>query len=125
VSDLRVLRFSGRKAEYLIGLARAAVDGALDLDELDRAHAPAVEARMLALRGIGPWSSQYVLMRSLGFADCVPVGDAALTLALQRYFDLAERPDAARTRQLMERFAPWRSLATFHLWQTLSPMVPA
>jgi AraC family transcriptional regulator, regulatory protein of adaptative response / DNA-3-methyladenine glycosylase II len=125
VADLRALRFSGRKAEYLIGLARAVVDGALDLDELELAHAPAVEARLLALRGIGPWSAQYVLMRSLGFADCVPVGDAALTLALQRYFDLAERPDAARTRQLMERFAPWRSLATFHLWQTLSPTVPA
>jgi AraC family transcriptional regulator, regulatory protein of adaptative response / DNA-3-methyladenine glycosylase II len=121
VADLRALRFSGRKAEYLIGLARAVVDGALDLDELDRAHAPAVETRLLALRGFGPWSAQYVLMRSLGFADCVPVGDAALTLALQRYFDLDERPDAARTRQLMARFAPWRSLATFHLWQTLVP----
>jgi 3-methyladenine DNA glycosylase/8-oxoguanine DNA glycosylase len=84
-----------------------------------------VEARLLALRGIGPWSAQYVLMRSLGFADCVPAGDAALTLALQRYFDLEERPDAARAGQLMERFAPWRSLATFHLWQTLSAPEPA
>jgi AraC family transcriptional regulator, regulatory protein of adaptative response / DNA-3-methyladenine glycosylase II len=121
VSDLRTLRFSGRKAEYLIGLARAVVAGALDLDELDGAHAPAVETRLLALRGFGPWSAQYVLMRSLGFADCVPVGDTALTLALQRYFDLDGRPDAAHTRQLMARFAPWRSLATFHLWQTLVP----
>jgi AraC family transcriptional regulator, regulatory protein of adaptative response / DNA-3-methyladenine glycosylase II len=121
VSALRALRFSGRKAEYLIGIARAVVDGELDLDELDRAHATAVERHLLALRGFGPWSAQYVLMRSLGFADCVPVGDAALTLALQRYFDLDERPDAARTRQLMARFAPWRSLATFHLWQTLVP----
>lgn len=119
VADLRALRFSGRKAEYLIGLGRAVVDGVLDLHELERAHAPAVEARLLALRGFGPWSAQYVLMRSLGFADCVPAGDAALALALQRYFDLDARPDAARTRRLMERFAPHRSLATFHLWQTL------
>jgi AraC family transcriptional regulator, regulatory protein of adaptative response / DNA-3-methyladenine glycosylase II len=125
VADLRALRFSGRKAEYLIGLARAIAGGELRLDELEHAHAPAVEARLLALRGIGPWSAQYVLMRSLGFADCVPAGDAALTLALQRYFDLEERPDAARAGQLMERFAPWRSLATFHLWQTLSAPEPA
>jgi AraC family transcriptional regulator of adaptative response / DNA-3-methyladenine glycosylase II len=58
-------------------------------------------------------------MKGFGHADCVPLGDAGLTTALQRFFALAERPDAARTATLMQQFAPWRSLATYHFWQSL------
>jgi 3-methyladenine DNA glycosylase/8-oxoguanine DNA glycosylase len=58
-------------------------------------------------------------MRGLGLRDCVPVGDAGLTLALQRWFGLEQRPDARETLRLMGPFAPHRSLATFHLWASL------
>jgi len=74
---------------------------------------------LLALRGCGPWTAQYVLMRGLGFRDGVPVGDAGLTLALQRRFQLESRPDGPETLRLMAPFAPHRSLATFHLWASL------
>ena len=58
-------------------------------------------------------------MRGLGFRDCVPVGDAGLTLALQRWFELEARPGGPETLRLMAAFAPHRSLATFHLWASL------
>jgi 3-methyladenine DNA glycosylase/8-oxoguanine DNA glycosylase len=58
-------------------------------------------------------------MRGLGFRDCVPVGDAGLTLALQRWFGLETRPGGPETLHLMAPFAPHRSLATFHLWSSL------
>ena len=74
---------------------------------------------MLDVRGLGPWSVQYFLMRGLGFADCVPVGDAGLTAALQRFHHLDHRPGPAETRELMEPFAPFRSLGTYHLWSSL------
>ena len=51
-----------------------------------------------------------------GFADVAPAGDSALATVLQRVHKLSERPDADRTEQLMETFAPHRSLATAHLW---------
>ena len=71
------------------------------------------------MRGLGPWSAQYVMMRACGFADCVPVGDSGLATALERLHDLDERPGPDETRRLMEPFAPFRSLATFHLWRML------
>jgi 3-methyladenine DNA glycosylase/8-oxoguanine DNA glycosylase len=71
------------------------------------------------VRGLGPWSVAYLLMRGYGFADCVPVGDAGLSAALQRFFALDHRPGAGETRTLMEPFAPFRSLATYHLWTSL------
>ena len=123
VGDLRRRRFSGSKAEYLVEVARRVVSGDLPLDELAQAPATVAEQRLRAVRGIGPWSAQYVLMRGFGFADCVPVGDSALATALQRFFALDARPGPAETDALMEPFAPFRSLATFHLWQTLSETV--
>ena len=121
-ADLLAHRFSGRKAEYLLNAAANVADGSLRLDRL--LTATGAQKALLALRGCGPWTAQYVLMRGLGFRDCVPVGDAALTLALQRWFKLDERPDAPETLRLMAPFAPHRSLATFHLWASLKG-VPA
>ncbi len=119
VADLTRAQFSRRKAEYVVETARAIDAGRLPLDALSQRPAPIVEQTLLDVRGIGPWSANYLMMRGLGFADCVPAGDSGLSAALQRFFSLEERPDAAAQRELMEAFAPYRSLATFHLWLSL------
>ncbi|HEX2204562.1 MAG TPA: Ada metal-binding domain-containing protein [Longimicrobium sp.] len=117
--DLTSRRFSRRKAEYLVDSARQAAVGGLPLESFPDAPASEVEKRMLAVRGLGPWSVNYFLMRACGFADCVPVGDTGLTAALQRFYALDHRPGAEETKARMEPFAPFRSLATFHLWTSL------
>lgn len=116
---LRARKLSGRKSEYLLGGAAAAATGELHLEAFPLDPATRVEKRLLALRGLGPWSAHYIMMRGCGFPDCVPVGDTGLTEALRRLHGLDERPDTSRTLELMEPFAPWRSLATLHLWQSL------
>ena len=73
----------------------------------------------MAIRGFGPWSTHYLMMRSCGFADCVPVGDSGLATALERVYRLKSRPGADATHKLMAPFAPHRSLATFHFWRSL------
>ena len=117
--DLTARRFSRRKAEYVIDTARLAASGELPLETLGDSPATRVSERLMGVRGLGRWSVQYLLMRGYGLADCVPVGDAGLTAALQRFFTLDHRPGPAETEELMEPFAPHRSLATFHLWSTL------
>jgi len=120
--DLLPLRLSRRKAEYLVLASRRVADGTLGLDGF--LTATSAERALLALRGCGPWTAAYTLMRGLGFPDCVPVGDAGLTLALQRFFALESRPGPKETLELMAAFAPHRSLATYHLWTSLKG-VPA
>ena len=119
VEELMGVQYSRRKAEYLIGAARLVVDGGLDLKRLATAPAAEVEAVLLAVRGLGPWSAHYLMMRAFGFEDCVPVGDAGLVRGLMNFFGLPERPGPAATQELMRPFAPYRSWATFHLWQSL------
>jgi AraC family transcriptional regulator of adaptative response / DNA-3-methyladenine glycosylase II len=77
---------------------------------------------LLALHGMGPWSVNYVMMRVLGFADCLPLGDTSVTSGLQHLLALEDRPDADATRRLMSVFSPYRSLATAHLWQLNQPI---
>ena len=121
---LKPLQFSRSKAEYLIGLARKVAGGELPLEALPDCEAGPAAALLAAERGIGPWTTHYVLMRGCGFADCVPLGDAGLTLALQRQHQMDHRPTVKETAALMAPFAPHRSLATFHLWASLKG-VPA
>jgi 3-methyladenine DNA glycosylase/8-oxoguanine DNA glycosylase len=119
-AELTKLRFSRSKAEYLVGMARRVADGSLPLDALGQGSAQAAEAALKAVRGLGPWTARYTLLRGFGFADCAPVGDSGLGTGLQRFLGLAERPDAKETDRLMAAFAPHRSLATCHLWASLN-----
>src|SRR5262249_21169084 len=100
--DLVRRQFSRRKAEYLIDAARAIEAGSLDLEALRLEPVPRVERTFAAVRGLGPWSVQYLCMRAYGFEDCAPIGDVALAEALKRFFDLDERPDAPAATRLME-----------------------
>ena len=115
--DLLKLQFSRNKADYLLRLARLIVEGKLQLDTLKSSSATRVQRTLLSLRGFGPWSANYVMMRSFGFLDCVPLGDTGVSSGLKSLLQLEERPDIDAVRRLMSVFAPFRSLATAHLWQ--------
>lgn len=110
-------QFSRQKTGYLLSVARLVADGALDLGRLAEGSATRAERALREVRGLGPWTVNYVMMRGLGFADCVPYGDTGVTSGLKKLFALDLRPDADATRRLMLPFSPHRSLATAHLWQ--------
>ncbi len=124
VSELQALQFSRQKADYVLGVARMAAKGELDLEALRLMSATRAERTLLAVRGLGPWSVHYLMMRALGFADCVPLGDTGVTSGLKALFALEVRPDVPATRRLMQPFTPFRSLATAHLWQFNQPPPP-
>lgn len=115
-SELIHLQFSQRKAEYVIGVAKLGVNW---LANLERMSATTAFKTLTSTRGLGVWSTNYVLMRALGFADCVPYGDTGLAAGLIKLNELDHKPDVKETEALMEPFAPYRSFATFHLWQSL------
>ena len=115
-ADLTQRQFSQSKARYVIDTARLIASGELPLETFPSRDPSEVEEMLTSVRGVGTWTANYVMMRGCAFPDCVPAGDSALSASLQTYFALDHRPDAHETRTLMERFAPWRSLATYHFW---------
>lgn len=118
---LRPLQFSRQKADYVVAVSQLIASGKLDLTALAQMSATRAERTLLAIRGLGPWSVNYLMMRALGFPDCLPLGDTGITSGLQALLKLEVRPDADATRRLMAVFSPYRSLATAHLWQFNQP----
>lgn len=116
--QLRRLQISGPKARYLIGISRGVLDGSLDLEGMRMMESGLAHARLLAQKGIGPWTAQYVGLRSLGHVDCLPAADVGLQKAVQRFYGLRKQPRPARVEALARKWAGWRSYATFYLWLT-------
>ncbi|WP_106349754.1 AlkA N-terminal domain-containing protein [Antricoccus suffuscus] len=107
------------RATALVGLGAALASGAVDLDiGSDRLES---HAQLLALKGIGPWTADYVTMRALGDPDVFLSTDLIVRRAAAAAgmpADLGPLDDAAKV------WAPWRSYATMHLWRA-SPQLLA
>ena len=66
VRQLRAMQFTVRKAEYIIGLARQVASGELDLNGLGERSNDEVMSTLTAIRGLGRWTAEWFLARSLG-----------------------------------------------------------
>lgn len=107
-----VLRGPKARRNALVGAAQELVCGRLRLD-FDREPAALREA-LLALRGVGPWTADYVRMRVTGDPDVFLIGDGALRAGARR---LGLVSDRAQLLAWAARAAPWRSYLTTHLWR--------
>ena len=119
VEELRGLKLSQRKAEYLHGLALAelAAPGGLDrVNELDDGE---VVKEVTSLRGVGMWSAQWVLSRALGRPDAFPVGDLALRRIVSQLYFGGEALTDGELGEFSQRWSPFRSLATTYLFAAL------
>ncbi|HEY0489746.1 MAG TPA: DNA-3-methyladenine glycosylase 2 [Telluria sp.] len=119
VEDLTTRKFSRSKAETLLRLAQLVDSGALSLERTD--DIGAASAALLAVKGIGPWTVNYALLRGYGYPDCSLHGDVAIRAALQRLLGEDAKPDMARTEALLAHYKPHRTMAAAHLWATLAP----
>jgi DNA-3-methyladenine glycosylase II len=118
-ADEQELRDAGlphSKARTLRGLAESLESGALDLDTLDKLDDDAVQARLTALPGIGPWSSQMFLLHELRRPDIFPAGDVALRAAMARIDARPLTPGPREAAGRAEVWRPYRSYAAAHLW---------
>lgn len=125
LESLRAAGFSATKAGSLLALARQAA-GDLPLDdwaqslELDAARVELLRERLLAIRGIGPWTVNYALLRGFGWLDGSLHGDVAVRRGLQMLLGKEEKIDEKTTQDWLTQFSPWRALVAAHLWASLS-----
>jgi DNA-3-methyladenine glycosylase II len=117
ISDLRQLQFTTRKAEYVIGIAREIVKGRLSKKILKSSEDPA--RQLLSLRGIGPWTADYVLMKCLLKTDAFPVADVGLQNAVMKQLELQQKPTINELKILAKNWSGWEGYATFYLWRSL------
>nr|WP_314543878.1 DNA-3-methyladenine glycosylase 2 [uncultured Massilia sp.] len=121
--QLGLRKFSRAKAETLLRLARLVADGELDLDRLLDEHGAAGAAeRLLAIKGIGPWTVNYALLRGYGYPDCSLHGDVAVRNAIGRLLGGAggPRPDLREAEAFLLAYRPQRTMAAAYCWASLN-----
>ncbi len=118
-ATLRAVGLSGQKVGYLRDLSARIADGRLQLDELDALPDEDVIERLTAVKGFGRWTAEMFLMFRLHRPDVLPAGDLGIVNAIQRLYRLRKRPDARRILKIGEAWRPYRSVASWYLWQSL------
>lgn len=119
VEDLRGLKLSQRKAEYVKGIAEAAMDSSGWLEGLRELPEDEAVARLTELRGVGKWSAHWVLTRALGRPDAFPSGDLALQRAVSNLYFGGEKQGELAVEEFSERWRPFRAYATGYLFAAL------
>jgi DNA-3-methyladenine glycosylase II len=109
--ELLALGFSRRKTEYVLALAR----GALDLDGLHALSDEEVKARIVAVRGFGEWTADWFLARYLARPRAWPAGDLALRKAVSAFYGDGNPLTTEEVRALAVRFDPFQNLTAHYL----------
>jgi len=119
VEELRELQFSGRKAEYIIGIAKAVADGHLDLNALADKSDAEVMSTLIKLRGVGPWTVQNFLMFGLGRRNLFPMADIGIQNAIKKLYNMERKPTIEEMEQYKKAWEPYLSYASLYLWRSI------
>ena len=109
-----------QKINYSINLSNAFLKGEVSKSIL--LNCENQEERILKLtsiKGIGIWSANYVLMKSLRDKSCITYGDSGLNKAIHTIFNTEKRPSKETVDTVFKEFKDWESYLNFYLWKSL------
>jgi DNA-3-methyladenine glycosylase II len=111
---------SSKKIEYLKDLSARIEDGRLNLDILPSMADEDVITTLQQVKGVGRWTAEMFLIFCLGRQDVLPVTDLGIRKAMQKLYLLPELPKPATMLAIAQPWKPYRSIATWYLWKSLS-----
>jgi 3-methyladenine DNA glycosylase/8-oxoguanine DNA glycosylase len=118
--EIRGVGFSRAKVVFLRDLASHVVDDRLQLDRLHEREDRHVVEQLTAVKGIGLWTAEIFLMFRLRRPDVFPADDLGLVKGAQKVYGLRQRPSKQRLLKMAEAWRPYRSVAAWYLWRSLS-----
>jgi DNA-3-methyladenine glycosylase II len=118
--SIRRSGFSRSKVAFLRDLATHVVENRLMLDRLHELEDRLVLEQLTAVKGIGTWTAEIFLLFRLQRPDIFPVDDLGLVKAVQKVYGLRQRPTKKKLLRMAETWRPYRSIAAWYLWRSLS-----
>lgn len=118
-TDLAAIKMTVKKSEYIIGIARLMACGELSKEQLMKMNFKEAEKSLIKIRGIGPWTANYVLMRCLRFQTAFPIDDVGLINSIKTLRNMNQKPTKEEILSLSIPWKNWESYATFYLWRVL------
>jgi DNA-3-methyladenine glycosylase II len=120
---MRAAGVSGPKEAAITDLARKVADGTVPLGDVDSLSDDDLKARLVQVRGIGPWTAEMFLIFQLRRLDVWPVDD----YGVRKGWTLAHRKRELITPKALmaegEKFRPYRTIAAWYCWRAVETIV--
>jgi DNA-3-methyladenine glycosylase II len=111
---------SNKKIEYIKDLSARIKERTLDLVMLCEKTDEEIIAQLIQVKGIGRWTAEMFLIFCLGRLDVLPVTDLGIRKAMQKIYALPELPKPSEMLAISQPWRPYRSVATWYLWKSVS-----
>lgn len=122
-ADVRAMRragFSRAKVAALRDLAAKALDGTMPTGRtIRRLDDDAIVERLIAVRGVGRWTVEMLLIFQLGRPDVLPVDDFGVRNGFRIAYRRRRMPTPKEVRRYGERWKPYRTAASWYLWRAV------
>ena len=116
IDELRGMKLSARKAEYISDIAQSVASGSLDLDALAALPDESIVEELVKLRGVGPWTAHWLLIRAFDRPDGFPGGDLAIQRSLGALYNGGRRLTEGEAVELSARWRPYRSYLVTYMF---------
>lgn len=122
VDDLRGAGLSARKVEYLVDLALHFDGGRLHVHEWPAMDDEAITQELMAIRGVGRWTAEMLLIFHLARPNVLALDDVGLARGISRHYFSGEAVSRSEIREVAQAWTPWCSVATWYIWRSLEPL---
>ena len=120
VEVMRACGLSAAKTLYLKDLATHFDTGAVKPKRWPRMKDEAIIEDLVRVKGVGRWTAEMFLMFHLLRPNVLPVDDLGLRRAMERAYNEGDPLTRDEMRELGRCWAPWSSVATLYLWQSIA-----
>lgn len=123
VPKLQSLGMTFRKAEYITDFAEKVHTGAFDLDAVEHMSDEDAIRELCALKGIGVWTAEMILLFCMQRPDIFSYDDLAIQRGLRMVYHHREI-DRQLFQKYRRRFSPYCSVASLYLWAVAGGAIP-
>lgn len=122
VDDMRAAGLSARKVDYLVDLALHFEEGRLHPGNWPQMLDEDIVAELMAIRGVGRWTAEMLLIFHLARPNVLPLDDVGLARGISRHYFSGEAVSRSEIREVAQAWAPWCSVASWYIWRSLEPL---
>jgi len=119
LEEIQACGMSMRKASYIKNIAEAAVNESIDFERLEAKTNQEIIESLTAIKGVGIWTAEMLLIFSLMRPNVISYGDLAIRRGMMRLYGLKELPKE-KFLCYAKRYAPYESIASLYLWHIAS-----
>ena len=113
--EIKKLGLSLKKSEYIVDISKKVAEQEIYLEKMKKWDKERILDVLTQIRGVGPWTVEYMMCRGMGRYDALPANDMGLRISVTAYLNKKERVSEQEVRKLFESFGEYRGYAAFYL----------